>query len=74
MENDVRAVRVIRRVGDSGSLRLEDLRLTPGQTVEVIVLPIDDQSGDFTRLAESGLTFWDNPIDDEVWNDAVPPA
>lgn len=74
MENDVRAMRVIRRVGDSGSLQLEDLRLTPGQTVEIIDLPIDDESGDLTRLAESGLTFWDNPIDDEVWNDALPPA
>jgi hypothetical protein len=74
MENDVRAVRIIRRVGDSGNLQLEDLQFPPGQTVEVTVLPFDDESGDLMKLAESGLTFWDNPIDDEVWNDALPPA
>jgi hypothetical protein len=70
----MRALRVFKRIGESGSLRLEDLPLAPGQTVEIIVLPIDDEFGDLTRLSESGLTFWDNPIDDEVWNNAVLPA
>ena len=70
----MRALRVIKRVEESGSLRLDDLPLTPGQTVEVIVLPIDDDTSDLLRLSESGLSFWDNAVDDEVWNDAVPPA
>lgn len=25
---------------------------------------------DMLKAAESSLAFWDNPIDDEVWNDA----
>lgn len=25
---------------------------------------------DLLKAAESSLAFWDNPVDDEVWNDA----
>lgn len=34
----------------------------------------DDDAVDLARLGDSGLTFWDNDIDDEAWNEAVPPA
>jgi hypothetical protein len=71
----MRTVRVIRRVREGGTIDLDDLPLRAGQTVEVIVLPVDDDdASELTRLGESGLTFWDNDIDDEVWNDALPPA
>lgn len=70
----MRALRVIQRVINEGSLRLDDLPLRKGQTVEIIVLPVEDDMADLARLSECGLAFWDNDIDDEVWNDAVPPA
>jgi len=70
----MRAVRLIKRVEEAGRLRLENLPLAPGQAVEVIVLPVDEEAGELARLADSGLTFWDNEIDDEVWNSALPPA
>lgn len=70
----MQAVQYIRQIGDSRSLKLDDLPLSPGQTVEVIILPVDDDAANLDGLADSGLQFWDNPIDDEVWYDAVPPA
>lgn len=71
----MRTVRVIRRVREGGKVDLDDLPLRVGQTVQVIVFPVDDDDAvELTRLGESGLTFWDNDIDDEVWNDALPPA
>lgn len=67
-------VRYIKQVGVARSLTLEDLPLTPGQTVKVIIHTVDDDTTGLNGLADSGLEFWDNPIDDEVWNDAEPPA
>jgi hypothetical protein len=62
----MRTVRVIRRVREGGTIDLDDLPLRTGQTVEVIVFPVDDDdAAELTRLGESGLTFWD---------DALPPA
>jgi len=37
---------------------------------EVIVRdPEADDFGDLTEAAQSSLGFWDNPTDDEDWND-----
>lgn len=48
------------------------LRLKKGTPVEVIVLvrEREDEFTDLTRAAAATLSFWDNPIDDRVWNDA----
>ncbi|HEY3243680.1 MAG TPA: DUF2281 domain-containing protein [Phycisphaerae bacterium] len=71
----MRAFRVIQRVQSAGTVQVDQLPLQEGQTVEVIVVPLEDrESDDLSRLADSGLAFWDNPIDHEVWNDALPPA
>jgi hypothetical protein len=29
-----------------------------------------DEFRDFEEASQSAMGFWDNPIDDEVWNDA----
>jgi len=47
------------------------LPYSEGQTVEVIVRPIEDDMSDLAPASESALSFWDNEIDDRVWNDAV---
>jgi len=34
----------------------------------------EDDAVELARLGDSGSKFWDNDIDEETWNDAVPPA
>jgi hypothetical protein len=70
----VRALRMIKRVEPAGTIHLDALPLREGETVEVIVLPLEDNMEDLARASESGLDFWQNDIDDQVWNDALPSA
>jgi hypothetical protein len=64
------ALRLEAKVEKDGRVRLPRLALRPGTTVEVIILEPDGESDDLLRAAESSLSFWDNPVDDEVWNEA----
>lgn len=59
-------------IGSGGHLELRDLPLAAGTTVEIIVLANDseDTSAEFVRASETSIGFWDNPVDDRVWNDA----
>lgn len=68
---DLRASRFIKQIDADGTVRLNGLPMRPGETVEIIVLPVDDRMGDVAGLSESALEFWDNDIDDQVWNDAL---
>jgi hypothetical protein len=56
-------------VGAGGKLEVAT-PLTPGTRVEVIVLTetAADDFRDLMAAAESSTGFWDNPIDDELWN------
>jgi hypothetical protein len=45
----------------------------PGERITVFVIrhmPADDTFEDLVAAAESSLAFWDNPLDDEDWNNA----
>lgn len=64
------AVRLEAKVEKDGRVRLPRLPLRPGTRLEVIILERDAGADDFLRAAESSLSFWDNPVDDEVWNEA----
>jgi len=57
-------------VQESGKVELS-VPLSKGTRVAVFVVeePEDDFS-DRVSAAQSSLDFWDNPIDDEVWNNA----
>ena len=68
----MQALRYETEITQRGTLRLPRIPLARGTRVEVIVLaPEDDQaSADLVRASETSLGFWDNPVDDEVWNDA----
>ncbi|HLN30532.1 MAG TPA: hypothetical protein VK395_22500 [Gemmataceae bacterium] len=45
--------------------------LPAGSHVTVFVLEqLENRFADLSSAAESSLGFWDNPIDDEDWNDA----
>jgi hypothetical protein len=44
--------------------------LSQGTKVVVFVVPETDRMRDLIAASESTLSFWDNPLDDEDWNDA----
>jgi hypothetical protein len=57
-------------VGKNGTVEVT-VPLPAGTTVEVMVFAPDRDDGrDLIAAAASSTDFWDNPIDDEVWNDA----
>ncbi|MBW3541795.1 MAG: hypothetical protein KY476_16125 [Planctomycetes bacterium] len=41
-----------------------------GSVVSVVVLDGNNDMAGLLRASESSLGFWDNPLDDEDWNDA----
>jgi hypothetical protein len=62
------AVKASAVVGAAGKVELV-VPLPPGTPVEVIVFtPDGDACHDLAAAAGSSTAFWDNPIDDEVWN------
>lgn len=57
-------------VSEHGRIELT-VPLPPGTRVIVFVVEEPHEStGDLVAAAQSTLDFWDNPIDDEDWNDA----
>ena len=68
----MQALRYEAEVGAEGEVILPRLRLNKGTAVEVIVL-VREAETDYEGLlkaSEGSTSFWDNPIDDEVWNNA----
>ena len=68
----MQAIRRRAKANARGELVLSQLGLEEGMAAEVIVLldRPEGTHGDLLNAAESSLDFWDNPIDDEAWNDA----
>jgi bifunctional DNA-binding transcriptional regulator/antitoxin component of YhaV-PrlF toxin-antitoxin module len=65
------ALKYLSEVDRKGRIVLPKVPLKRGTKVEVIVLQTEEAAeSDLLRAAETTLKFWDNPIDDEVWNDA----
>ena len=57
-------------VGADGKVHV-DVPVSPGTKVEVLILtPREDDFSDLVQAASANLDFWDNPWDDEDWNDA----
>ncbi len=57
-------------VMDEGRVELQ-VPFPAGARVTVVVIKEpDDTFDDLLFAAESSLNFWDNPFDDEDWNDA----
>lgn len=66
----MQAMRYVTKV-ERGKVVLPRLRLKSGTPVEVIVLVGgNEEFEDLAAAAQTSLDFWDNPIDDQVWNDA----
>ncbi len=60
------------RIGKGGKIEVPELKKLKGKRAEVIILPLEgeDEIEDLLMASESGLDFWDNPVDDETWNEA----
>jgi hypothetical protein len=57
-------------IGPDGKLEL-NVPIPPGTRVEVLVLTAEtDEFADLAHAASSSTEFWDNPLDDEIWNNA----
>jgi len=57
---------VVGNLKEAVALHLEGEDL---EQLVIIILP-DEESFEMTQAAESSLKFWDNPIDDAIWNNA----
>jgi len=68
----MQALKYKAEVSAEGEVTLPRLRLTPGTPVEIIVLVREAESeyDGLLKSSESTTAFWDNPVDDEVWNNA----
>jgi hypothetical protein len=65
-----KAYKFAARVGPDGKLEVQ-VPVAPGTPVEVLVLtPDGDEFQDLVQASESSTGFWDNPLDDEDWNNA----
>ncbi|OGW15582.1 MAG: hypothetical protein A3G93_14330 [Nitrospinae bacterium RIFCSPLOWO2_12_FULL_45_22] len=56
-------------IKENGTIELPSIPLPKGSRVEVIIFP-EEESFEIMQAAESSLKFWDNPIDDAIWNNA----
>ena len=56
-------------VKKKGVIELSEIPLPEGARVEVIILP-EEESAEMIKASESSLSFWENPIDDSIWNNA----
>lgn len=66
------AIRYEVEVREQGRIELQ-VPFAPGVRIIVFVIreePIDERSEDLVAAAESSVGFWDNPLDDEDWNNA----
>ena len=57
-------------VKDHGRVELTVPFPTGSHIVVFVIENADDPSGDLLSAAQSSLAFWDNPLDDEDWNNA----
>jgi hypothetical protein len=59
------------KIGAGGRIELPELEKLKGRRAEIIVLPLEEEEEvkDLLMASKSSLDFWDNPIDDEIWNE-----
>jgi hypothetical protein len=60
------------KIGEGGRIEVPELEKLKGTRAEVTVRPLDEENeiDDLLAASESSLDFWDNPVDDEAWNEA----
>lgn len=56
-------------IKEDGTIELPKIPLPEGVKVEVIILP-EGEAFEMMQASESSIKFWNNPIDDTIWNNA----
>ena len=56
------------KIGEDGKIDLPGLGGLKGRRAEILILPLEEDFEDLLMASGSSLDFWDNPIDDDVWN------
>jgi hypothetical protein len=65
-----KAIKLEAVVNAEGKVELT-VPLAPGTPVEIVVLASEEEAfDDLVHAAGSSTDFWDNPLDDEDWNNA----
>ena len=62
------ALKFYASIGEDGKIDFPELGKLKGRKAEIIILPLEGSFEDLLMASESSLEFWDNPIDDEIWN------
>ncbi len=66
----LRAFQYDTTIGPDGKVELS-VPLALGTAVQVVILtPDHDEFDDLVHASVTSTDFWDNPLDDEDWNDA----
>lgn len=65
-----RALKYYTKVKRGGKVEIPQVPLTPGTVVEVILLETNGEFQDLIKASETSTSFWNNSIDDKIWNDA----
>ncbi len=63
------ALKYYTKVKKGGKVQIPKVPLKTGTLVEVILLETNENFQDLMKASESSLEFWNNKIDDTVWND-----
>ena len=67
----LQALKYHTKVKRGGIIELKNVPLKVGTTLEIIVLESNgDTLTDLVTASQTSLEFWNNEIDDRVWNDA----
>ncbi len=67
----MQAYRYIVNVDEKGKLETLEVPELSKSRVEVIIVPLkSDDETDFLMSSQSSIGFWENDIDDQVWNNA----
>jgi hypothetical protein len=71
-EEEMEALKFYAKISEEGRIELPELWKLKGRRAEIIILPLveEEEFEDLLMASERGLDFWDNSIDDEIWNDA----
>lgn len=65
----MQAYRYIAEIDEKGKLEVLDIPELSKTRVEVIIVPLkNDEEFDLLTASRSSTGFWDNDIDDQVWN------
>ncbi len=62
-------IKIRARVDERGRVKLPPLNVFKGKDVDIIISG-EDEFFDLVNASGSSLGFWENEVDDEIWNSA----